>query len=121
VLQVSPYRRTIFTDCTLCKTGSEVVNQHLNPPPCNPMMLWAIWQICVSCFKSVLSVTMTTCVQEELQAVRKGPESALHVPSFVKVPDSHRSTEFLHYYITVINATFMISRNDLKFWNGPKG
>jgi len=64
---------------------------------------------------------MTTCVQEELQAVRKGPESALHVPSFVKVPDSHRSTEFLHYYITVINATFMISRNDLKFWNGPKG
>ena len=64
-------------------------------------------------------------MQEELQAVGKGPESALHVPScsFVKVPDSHRSTEFLHYYmyITVINATFVISRNDLKFWNGLKG
>ena len=62
-------------------------------------------------------------MQEELQAVGKGPESVLHVPScsFVKVPDSHISIEFLHYYITVINATFVISRIDLKFWNGPKG
>ena len=125
MLQVNPYCCAIFTHCTCCKTGSEVVNQHrdLNPTPCNPLMLGALQQLCVSCFKSVFPVTMTAMCARRTPSYWKGPESALHVPgcSFVKVPDSHRSTEFLHYYITVINATFVISWNDLKFWNGPKG